>query len=447
MIPIHVIGHINPDTDAIAAAVGYAWLLRERDKKDARACRAGALNPQTDWALKHFSLEPPLLLADASPRFSAIARKLDHEPPDTTLGQAYALAFRTGSVAPLVSTDDRPVGMLTGASVFRYLAQTLAERPDLAALPVGQLLAMPAIEAADTDVPAYGVNEVIRDARDRILRAEHDDFWVLDEQGRYAGGFRTPDALNPPRLQVVLVDHNEPGQALGALDEADLLEVLDHHRLGNATTRLPIPFVIDPVGSTSTLVTERVAASGLRPPWQIAGLLLAGLLSDTLILTSPTTTERDRRIAARLWGWAAVEDSPLVGSSVETFGRALLQAGAGLGSRSAAEIVSGDFKLFDAGAIKFGLAQIEVTRLEELDGRLEEIRAALNDLRARHGLALAVLMVTNVVHKVSRLVLSGETARLRDLPYARRPDGTLEAPGLVSRKVQLLPAILGLLQG
>ena len=113
----------------------------------------------------------------------------------------------------------------------------------------------------------------------------------VDEQGQYVGICRQRDLLNPPRLKVILVDHNEAQQSLASLEEAELLEILDHHRLGNPSTRVPIRFTVDTVGSTSTLVSERIEDAGLSAPPNIAGVMLAGLLSDTLILNSPTTTE------------------------------------------------------------------------------------------------------------------------------------------------------------
>jgi manganese-dependent inorganic pyrophosphatase len=148
--------------------------------------------------------------------------------------------------------------------------------------------------------------------------------------------------LNPPRLKFVLVDHNEPRQALAHLEDAELLEILDHHRLGNPSTHVPIRFTVDIVGSTSTLISEQIEEAGRSAPPPIAGVLLAGLLSDTLILTSPTTTGRDKRAAERLGRWAFVKNSPLAGESVQSFGKQVLDAGAGLSSREPDEVVSTD---------------------------------------------------------------------------------------------------------
>ena len=151
----------------------------------------------------------------------------------------------------------------------------------------------------------------------RILREEYNEFLVVDDKGLYLGVTRQRDVLNPPRIKVILVDHNEPGQALGALEEAELVEILDHHRLGNHSTHIPIRFTVDIVGSTSTLISERIEDAGLSAPPALAGMLLAGLLSDTLILTSPTTTSRDHQAADRLGRWAFKRPGPLAGESIE----------------------------------------------------------------------------------------------------------------------------------
>jgi manganese-dependent inorganic pyrophosphatase len=175
--------------------------------------------------------------------------------------------------------------------------------------------------------------------------------------------------------------------------------------------------------------------------------LLAGLLSDTLILTSPTTTDRDREIAERLSRWAFVAGAPLIGETIQSFGEKLLGAGTGLSTREPGDIVSADFKLYEAGGLSFGIAQAEVTSLVELDEHLEQLKAALVALRDSKGLDFAMLMVTDVVRGSSRLLLTSDVPALGGLPYPKLPDGTLRAPGVVSRKKQLLPAVLGALEG
>jgi manganese-dependent inorganic pyrophosphatase len=270
---------------------------------------------------------------------------------------------------------------------------------------------------------------------------------VVDENGLYGGIARQRDVLNPPRLKIILVDHNEPRQAIAALEEAELLEILDHHRLGNPHTHTPIRFTVDIVGSTSTLVSEQTADAGLSMPPNLAGALLAGLLSDTLILTSPTTTPRDKDAADRLARWAFVGGSPLKGGTIESFGKAVLGASAGLLNRTPEEVVSTDIKAFDAGGFKFAIAQVEVTDLMQLREHGAPLTRALDALKNQRGLDFAMLLVTDVVSGTSRLIISSHaTPILDDLPYPPLPDGTRDAAGVVSRKKQLLPAVLGLLE-
>jgi manganese-dependent inorganic pyrophosphatase len=311
---------------------------------------------------------------------------------------------------------------------------------------LAEILEVPCREACNSDVPKFQANSRIRDSLNRILREEGDDFFVVDENGLYVGVCRQRDLLNPPRLKVILVDHNEPRQALANLEEAELLEILDHHRLGNPSTHVPIKFSVDIVGSTSTLVSEQMEEAGLSAPPQLAGMLLSGLLADTLILTSPTTTARDNKAAERLGRWAFARGGPLVGETVQSYGKQVLGASAGLSTRTPQEIVSTDMKLYEAGGFRFAIAQAEVTDLMQLAEHLGSLKAALTDLRDKRALDFAMLMVTDVVNGSSRLLLNDEPPQLSDLPYPPQPDGTRLAEGVVSRKKQLLPVVLGLLE-
>jgi manganese-dependent inorganic pyrophosphatase len=311
---------------------------------------------------------------------------------------------------------------------------------------ITDLLNQNCLEACDKKVPTFQSNTRIRDVIHRILREEYNGFIVVDEKGQYIGVTRQRDVLNPPRIKVILVDHNEPAQALGSLEEAELIEILDHHRLGNHSTHIPIRFTVDIVGSTSTLISERIEDAGLSAPPALAGMLLAGLLSDTLILTSPTTTSRDKAAAERLGRWAFTRSSNLAGESIESYGKAIVQAGAGLESRDPLEVVTSDLKLYQAGGFNFAIAQAEVTNQMQLSDTIQKVTDALNRLREQRGLDFAMLMVTDVVGNSSRLVLVNPPPLLDDLPYPKLQDGSYHAEDVVSRKKQLLPVVLGLLE-
>jgi manganese-dependent inorganic pyrophosphatase len=394
---------------------------------------------------KKLNLDAPVLLTDASPRFESVMIRLDSILPDAPLGAAWTLASRTGGLAPVVDEDGKPYGIVHGYSLFKYFSQILGPRPGDTT--VREMMSAKCRDAADTSVPKFAANAHIRDSLNKILRDETDDYWVVDENGLYLGIAHQRDILNPPRLKIVLVDHNEPRQSIAALEEAELLEILDHHRLGNPYTHQPIRFTVDVVGSTSTLVSELTAEAGLSMPPALAGTLLAGLLADTLILTSPTTTQRDKDAAQRLSRWAFVGGSPLKGETIESYGKAVLSAGAGLSNRKPEEVVSTDIKPFDAGGFKFAVAQAEVTDILQLAEHLTPLTDALDALKDKRGLDFAMLLITDVVRGSSRLIVSSKAPPiLNDLPYPPLPDGSLDAPGVVSRKKQLLPAVLGLLE-
>jgi manganese-dependent inorganic pyrophosphatase len=446
MSQVYVIGHVNPDTDAIASAMGYAWLLRERDGAEAIAARAGPLNPQTTWAIQRLGLESPALLTDASPRFGAVAHRMDTTSPESPLREAWDIASRTGGVAPVVNPDGSPFGLLTGLSLFNYLSLSVGPHPRRQEMRISEILEVPCREASDTGVPKFQASSRIRDGLHRILREERNEFWVVDEKGHYAGICRQRELLNPPRLRLILVDHNEPRQSLGFLEEAELIEVLDHHRLDNPSTHTPIRFTIDVVGSTSTLVSEQIEEVGLSAPPSLAGLLLAGLLSDTLILKSPTTTPRDHQAADRLGRWALVGGGPLEGESVESFGRQLLQAGVGLSSRDPEDIVGSDLKVYEADGRRFAIAQVEVSDPLQIEEHLPDLYQATRALQESRGLDFAMLMVTDVVGGSSSLILSDPPPELDDLPYRRESEKLMLAEGVVSRKKQLLPVVLSLLE-
>lgn len=446
MIRTYVIGHINPDTDTISSAMGYAWLLRERDGEDAVGARAGPINPQTTWVLKRLGLESPMLLNDASPRFESVAQRLDTITPDRPLREAWAIANRTWGVAPILNEDGTPFGLINGTSLFSFLSILVGPHPRRHEMKIAEILDLPCRRASNPELPQFRASNRIRDSLNRILREEGDDFWVVDENERYVGVCRQRDVLNPPRLRLILVDHNEPSQALGALEEAELVEILDHHRLGNPTTHLPIRFIVDVVGSTSTLVSEQIEEAGLSAPPPLAGLLLAGLISDTLFLNSPTTTDRDRITSERLGRWAFVESGPLAGESNRTFSEQVLHAGSGIAARDPHDIVNTDLKLYEAGDVNFAIAQAEVTNLMQLEEHLDDLFGSLTDLRNRKGLDFAMLMVTDLVRGSSRLLIPEEPPILNDLPFPPQMDGTRLATGVVSRKKQLLPVVLGLLE-
>jgi manganese-dependent inorganic pyrophosphatase len=443
--PIIVIGHRNPDMDAIASAMGYAWLLNHTRSEEYIAGRCGGVNKQTAFALERFGISAPLLIADVRARVSDIMANVASLNENQTLLEACQLIARTRRPAPVLDQHGKPVGLLNGAGLFATFADALSSTSVLA---LAKEFDRKANTALDAESLTLSADDFVQDIIPQVMRNDHDDFLVVDADGRYAGLVRKAALLHPPRRSVVMVDHNELQQSVPGLEEAEVVEVVDHHRLSTIPTQVPIRFQIEPVGSCSTLVTEECLDLNHEFPAAIAGILLCGILSDTLIFRSPTATERDRNAAlalarmARLVKDGAEPTRDTLMAAIHDLGNELLAAGAGLGTRDVSDIVSSDVKFYEAAGEQIGISQVEVTSFSELSARLSELRAALNEQVTKEKLALALLMVTDVVRGNSRLLAVGQQRFIGALPYTHLDDDTLDAPGVVSRKKQLLPTVL-----
>lgn len=432
--------------DAIASAIGYAWLLSHTSTDKYVAGRVGQVNAQTAFALDNFKVDAPTLVTDVRTRVGDLVETVPSLHLEQTLLEACQSIARTRRPAPLLDENQKPVGLITGAGLFATMADALSSTSVLA---LAKEFDRPANAAVDTTSIILQGEEYIRDVISQVLRSDYDEFIVVDDDGHYTGLCRKSHLLAPPRRRIVMVDHNELAQAVPGLEEGEVIEVLDHHRLSSVPTAVPIRFHIEPVGSCSTLVAERAVELRISFPEGIAGMLLCGILSDTLTFRSPTATERDRNAAQKLAVMAklaSASDSPeQVMRAIGEFGQQLLAAGAGLGMRPVEEIVNTDIKYYENNGAKVGIAQVEVANLSELAPRLDALREALEELTKSQKLTLAVLMVTDVVLGNSRLVVAGQQRVVATLPYARLDDDTLDAPGIMSRKKQLLPTILAAL--
>ncbi len=258
---------------------------------------------------------------------------------------------------------------------------------------------------------------------------------VLDAEGRVAAVATKSNLLQSSPVQLILVDHNELGQAVPGADKVEILEIVDHHRLGNFHTEAPIRFINQPLGSTCTVVATLYQETGLVPEPSIAGLLLAGLLSDTVILKSPTTTDRDRELAVWL--------GELAGRDPQEFGRQIFSAGSALAAYPGVrQLLLGDFKEYTAGDKSFGVSQVEVVSFHEFNGMKAEIAAELERLREERQLDFAGLLVTDIVRETSLLLAVGSKELPYLIGYPQVETNLYDLPGVLSRKKQLVPHLL-----
>ncbi|PLX86159.1 MAG: inorganic diphosphatase [Desulfuromonas sp.] len=301
-------------------------------------------------------------------------------------------------------------------------------------------LATPVGKLVKNDFIAVGLGERVDDLRLKLLHGTDPGAIVLDGDGRVAGIATKSNLLAPSPVKLILVDHNELSQAVPGADKVEILEVVDHHRLGNFHTDQPIRFINQPLGSTCTVVATLYRAAGIDPEPAVAGLLLAGLLSDTVILKSPTTGELDRETARWL--------GELSGYDPEEFGRRLFQAGSALAAYpSRRDLVLSDFKEFAAGQTPFGVGQVEVVSFGEFLELKDEIEAALAAVKEEKRLAAAALLVTDIVQETSLLLALGSKELPYVIGYPQVGESLYELKGVLSRKKQLVPHLLKVLKG
>ena len=424
----YVVGHQRPDTDAIASALGYAWLLTQSGYDHIRAVRCGQPGEQAQFALKRFAQTPPAFLPSVAVLFAHIAEAQATVSPDAMLSDAMDRFSSGEQVIPVVDNDRKPVGVVTPLALARAFSKRLR----------GGENREPMCREIAEQATIYKERERISDHRNKILRSEENSVLITDDSGCYVGMAEQKDLLAPPRAKLILVDHNELSQAVTGAEEAEIIGVLDHHRLGNPPTAAPIPFTVDPVGSTSTLVAEKCRDRALEPPPSISGLLLSGILSDTLVFKSPTTAARDRAAAAWLANICRLD--------MHQYGAELLHAASGLAAKPLADILDGDRKAYQMAGVDVSIAQVEVTGMQELPPLIPELVAAMDDRIDRENLALLCLMITDVVTGESHMLVRGAPRVVAALPFAHVGDDLYDLGDIVSRKKQLVPALVGILE-
>lgn len=263
--------------------------------------------------------------------------------------------------------------------------------------------------------------------------------YVCDKSGKLLGLFSSAELFNPPRAKIALVDHNEVSQAVTGAEEAEILEIIDHHRIKSLNTAEPILFINKPVGSTCTIVSGMFEKNGIVPSKNLAGLMLSGIVCDTLNLKSPTSTQEDADEAKRL--------AKIAGISADQIAEMVFSSDSGIASKTPQEIISSDCKIYDDNSQKFSVSQMEDLDYSGFFSRIEEIRAALENFREQKGLIFSALLVTNVMSQDSLLIVCGDEDFVSRISFTRDPERNFfELPKIVSRKKQLIPYISSMLK-
>lgn len=538
---VWVVGHKNPDTDSICAAISYAYLKNQSgDKKTYVAKRAGAVNEETRYVLERFGVEEPPLVSYAGAQIKDInIRKTAGVSNQISLKRAWELMKKLEVVTlPVTNQFGKLEGVIVTKDIatsymdvldncvlskartqYKTIAETIdgevyagnehahfvrgkvviatsnpeymadyIEDDDLVILGDREEAQMQAIRSNasciiiggglevaeevkklaekrdcviittpfDTfsvarlinqsmpikqymtrrDLVTFDIDDYVDDVKDVMSRVRHRDFPVLGSNGNYVGMISRRNLMNMQKKQIILVDHNEKSQAVDGIGEAEILEIIDHHRLGSLETVSPVYFRNQPLGCTSTIIYQMYQEQRVEIPKEIAGLLLSAIISDTLMFRSPTCTPFDKGVAKRLAEIADVD--------IEDHAKKMFRAGSDFKNKTTEEIFYQDFKIFHTEDCDFGVAQISAMSGEELEQIGEQLRPFLPQVLGEKRLNMVYVMLTDILEESSKIIFAGEDAG-KILAHAFKKqedaDGIL-LDGIISRKKQMIPTLM-----
>lgn len=290
------------------------------------------------------------------------------------------------------------------------------------------------------DLITFKTTDFIADITSTMLKKRHRDFPVLTKNHKFAGMISRRSLINMPRKRIILVDHNEMDQAVDGITDAEVMEIIDHHKLGTVETMKPIVVRNQPVGCTATIIYQMYTENCIDIPPNIAGLLCGAIISDTLLYRSPTCTQWDKAAAEAL--------ADIAGIKTDELAREMFAAGSNLHSKSEEEIFYQDFKRFTAGSTTFGVGQIMSMTQNELDEIKERMIPYMHKAKKNHGVDMVFFMLTNIIDESTQLLYSDKQAMevAQSSFMTEASENEIRLPGVVSRKKQLIPRLMATLQ-
>lgn len=540
---VWVVGHRNPDTDSICAAITYAWLKNQLGGRSYVPKRAGAINEETRYVLDYFGVEEPELVTYAGAQLKDITiRKTAGVGSHISLKRAWELMKKLevvtlpvtnqmGKIEGVIVTKDIATSYMDvldnralsqARTQYKTIAETLEgevyagnehaffvrgkvvvatsnneymadyiEDDDLVILGDREEAQMQAIQSnasciviggglevseevkslaerrdcviittpfdtfsvarlINQSMPikqymtraglvTFDIDDYVDDVKEVMSKVRHRDFPVLGENGNYVGMVSRRNLMSMQKKQIILVDHNEKSQAVEGITEAEILEIIDHHRLGSLETMSPVYFRNQPLGCTATIICQMYEENGVEIPKVIAGLLLSAIISDTLMFRSPTCTAVDKATAEKLALIAEVD--------IEEHAKNMFRAGSDFKNKTTEEIFYQDFKVFHTEDTDFGVAQISAMSREELDRIGEQLRPFMVQALAEKKLDMVYVMLTDILEESSKIIYAGgEAGRILARAFRKQEDAAgILLDGIVSRKKQMIPTLMNAL--
>ena len=452
---IVVVGHQNPDNDSICSATGYACLKntleQRRSSQEANykpnvylATRLGPLPPESEWVFEKYGEELPKRISHV---YSRVIDVMTPDPisvyKDATLLEAGRL-LRRHNVRALVVTDSdgRYCGLITTRMLAeRYIASTdmLTEDGSNSMAVAADLIASLEQKVADiteTDVLILDKEGLLKEAIEDLMANALREAVVLDDDERCIGIVTRTDVASRYARKVILVDHNEKRQSAPGIEEAEVVEIVDHHRIGDVSTSSPILFLNLPVGSTATIVAMEFRKHDIQIPTGIAAILLSAILTDTVLLKSPTATALDKEQVAYL--------ADIAGLDPIEFGLDVFKCRGGAADLTTEKLVGADAKEFQIGDANVLICQHETIDLDSVMAQETEIRSYMQELCASKDYEFVLLMVTDIMAEGSQFICEGNRRIVnRVFNISCSGEGGTWMPGVLSRKKQVAARILG----
>lgn len=424
---VYITGHRNPDLDSICSALGYAELKNLIDP----ACeyipvRCSHLGDGTKKLLASIGITPPRYMRDVKPKVEDVMLRPELKIDADAQMTEYARIYDAGNPSAIpVFEGDRFLGLISVDDIASWTMSGLACDGKIENIPTVR-------EVMGPDGGSLDVQTLFIDAKEMLSSSKRRGLAVFDGD-EFRGYVTRRCFLNTPKYSVIMVDHNEPEQSIKGIETANIVEIIDHHRLNALKTDLPLFIDAEPLGSTCTIVYQLFLRNGIRPNAETARILLSGLIADTLILKSPTTTPTDKASAYAL--------AAMCGVDVDGYGKNMFSNIEGLKNRDPSAAISSDFKLYTEKNVRIGIGQCEVTTLQDLNEYSGDYFDALDSVRSKNGLDWALVMITDVITEHS-VLLSTAFGAEKHLQYVSLEEHLYDMPGVMSRKKQLLPEIL-----
>ena len=540
---IYVIGHINPDTDTICAAIAYSNLKNKIDDKKYVPKRTGSLNSETSFVLDYFKVKSPDYLGNVYTQVKDMEiRRIDGISHDISLKEAWNIMQIDNIVTLPVVYNRRLEGLITVDDITRInmdsydsslLGSAKTSISNIVATLEGELITGSADEYLDggkvliaaanpdimesiispgdlvivgnryesqlsaiemnakciiisdgvaatksiksiatkagiiiistpydtftvarvinqsmpigyfmhkNDLVTFNVEDELNEVRTTMAKLRYRYFPVLDDKGNYVGMVSNRNLIGAKQKQVILVDHNEKSQAVEGIEEADILEIIDHHRIGSLETLNPIFFRNQPLGCTSTIIYQMYQENGVKVDKKTAGILCSAILSDTLVFKSPTCTKMDIDAANAL--------SKIAGIEIFNYAQKMFSAGSDLKKMSPQDILRQDFKTFAIGELEIGVGQINSMDKDGLESIKEKLIPYVDENLIKRDVNMVFFLLTDIQESSSELLAWGEGAKeiARVAFDVDEQNGILYLPGIVSRKKQFIPNIMKAIQ-